>query len=115
MTLDPKAMARLLEITGDDIAFVDELVETFFVDASEQLEGLRLASAIGDTAAIIRPAHSLKSNGENVGAVVLAALCRSLEADGRGGDVPDLPGRVIAVEAEFAAVRTALLANRAAR
>lgn len=115
MTLDPEAMARLLEITGDDVAFVDELVDTFLADATAQVEALRGASAAADAAAIVRPAHSLKSNSQNVGAVTLAELCRSLEADGRAGDVPDLPGRVIAVERELVAVQAALLAARAAR
>ena len=44
MTLDPTAMARLLEITGDDVAFVDELVDTFIDDAATQLEALRSGS-----------------------------------------------------------------------
>lgn len=115
MTLDPTAMARLLEITGDDVAFVDELVDTFLADAAAQVEALRGASAAADAAGIVRPAHSLKSNSQNVGAVTLAELCRSLEADGRAGRVPDLPGRVIAVGRELAAVQAALLAARAAR
>lgn len=114
MTLDPAAMARLLEITGDDIAFVDELIDTFLDDAAAQLGAMRTAAAGGDTDAVVRPAHSLKSNSLNVGAVTLAELCRTLEADGRAGDVPDLQARVTAVEIEFADVRVALLAARAA-
>ena len=43
VTLDPEAMARLLEITGGDQAFVDELVDTFLDDAGTQLEALRAA------------------------------------------------------------------------
>lgn len=115
MTLDPDAMTRLLEITGDDVAFVDELVDTFIDDATTQVDALTQASVDGDAAATVRPAHSLKSNSLNVGAVALAELCRSLEADGRAGDVPDLVERVAAVENEFSAVRSALLAGRAAR
>ncbi|HEX2470951.1 MAG TPA: Hpt domain-containing protein [Candidatus Limnocylindrales bacterium] len=115
MTLDPTAMARLLEITGDDVAFVDELVDTFLDDAATQLDALRLAAETGDIAAAIRPAHSLKSNSLNVGATALADLSRSIEADGRSGSIPDLAERVRAIESEFAGVRDALLAERAAR
>ena len=115
MTLDPAAMARLLEITGDDVAFVDELVDTFIEDAAAQLEALRAAATASDTGAAVRPAHSLKSNSMNVGATLLADLSRSIETDGRSGAIPDLSERVRAVEAEFAAVRDALLANRSAR
>ncbi len=112
MTLDPAAMARLLEITGDDVSFVDELVDTFIEDAATQLEALRAAAQTGDADAAVRPAHSLKSNSLNVGATVLADLSRSIESDGRTGAIPDLAERVRAVETEFAAVRSALLADR---
>jgi len=115
MTLDPSAMARLLEITGDDVAFVDELIDTFIEDAATQLEALREATDAGDEVAAVRPAHSLKSNSVNVGATVLADLTRSIEMDGRAGAIPDLAARVGAVEMEFAGVREALLAERAAR
>jgi two-component system, sensor histidine kinase and response regulator len=115
MTLDPTAMARLLEITGDDVAFVDELVDTFIEDAATQLDALRLAAETGDIEAAVRPAHSLKSNSQNVGATALAELSRSIEMDGRSGSMPGLAERVQAVETEFADVRDALLAERAAR
>lgn len=112
MTLDPTTMARLLEITGGDVAFVDELVDTFIEDAEAQLEALRAAAATGDAGAAVRPAHSLKSNSMNVGATVLAELSRSIETDGRSASVPDLAERVRALETEFAGVRDALLADR---
>jgi HPt (histidine-containing phosphotransfer) domain-containing protein len=115
VTLDPNAMTRLLEITGGDAAFVDELVETFLDDATVQLDALRTAGAANDVAGIVRPAHSLKSNSDNVGATALADQCRSLEADGRAGTVPGMAARIAAVETEFAAVRSALLEARAAR
>jgi histidine phosphotransfer protein HptB len=115
VTLDPNAMARLLEITGGDAAFVDELIDTFLEDATVQLDALRAAGAVSDVAAIVRPAHSLKSNSDNVGATVLADLCRSLEADARAGHVPDMAERIAAIETEFVAVRAALLEARDAR
>ena len=115
MTLDPTAMARLLEITGDDVAFVDELVDTFIEDAATQLDALRSARDAGDIEAVIRPAHSLRSNAANVGATVLGDLCRALEVDARAGDVPDLAARIAAVEAETDGVRQGLLAERSAR
>ena len=115
MTLDPSAMARLLEITGDDVEFVDELVDTFLDDAGTQVEALRAAAAAGDDEAAVRPAHSLKSSSTNVGATRLADLTRAIETDGRGGAVPDLAARVGDVETELEAVREALLAERAGR
>lgn len=115
MTLDPAAMTRLLDITGGDQGFVDELIDTFIEDATAQIDGLRSAALAGDAEAIVRPAHSLKSNAANVGATELGELARALEADGRTGTVPDVDVRVARVDTEFAAVRDALLAERAAR
>lgn len=63
----------------------------------------------------MRPAHSLKSSSANVGAAALAEACRSLEADGRTGVVPDLADRVADCDRQFTDVRAALLAERAAR
>jgi HPt (histidine-containing phosphotransfer) domain-containing protein len=113
MTLDPGAMARLLEITGGDRGFVEELVDTFVEDARAQIEALRAAEAAGDVAAVVRPAHSLKSNAQNVGATVLGDLCRALEADARSGDVSDMAARIDAIETELGAVTDVLLAERA--
>lgn len=113
--LDPAAFAHLLEITGDDLEFVDELVDIYFDDAVAQLETMRQAAENGDAEALVRPAHSLKSSSANIGASRLSEACQSLEADGRTGVVPDFAGRVADCDATFAAVRSALLAERASR
>ena len=115
MTLDPAAMTRLLEITGGDQEFVDELIDTFIDDARRRSRRSAPAAA-GDIAAVVRPAHSLKSNAANVGATVLADLCRALEADARAGDVPG-PGQHGSRRSRpsSGAVSAALLAERAAR
>ena len=111
-SIDAAALERLLEITGDDVSFVDELIDTYLDDAIVQLEAMREAAAAGDAVAIVRPAHSLKSSSANVGAVVLASLSRALEADAGTGAVPDAVARVAAAEREFDLVRTSLLETR---
>ena len=114
-TLDPAAFAHLLEITGDDLDFVDELIDTYLEDAAVQLDAMRSAAEASDEAALVRPAHSLKSSSANVGAMALAEMCRSLEADGRAGAVADMAARVDACGRSFSDVRDALLAARTAR
>jgi HPt (histidine-containing phosphotransfer) domain-containing protein len=114
-TLDAAALDRLLEITGDDVAFVDELIDTYLEDAVVQLAAMDHAAATRETAALVRPAHSLKSNSDNVGAVALTVLCRALETEARAGDVADAAERVAAIQREFEAARAGLLAARAAR
>ena len=114
-TFDQAAFDHLLEITGNDLEFVDELIDTYLADASVQLEAMQAAASSGDAAALVRPAHSLKSSSANVGAMALADICRALETAARTGDVPDAQERVADCDRAFADARAALLAARAAR
>ena len=109
------ALDRLLATTGGDTAFLGELIDTYLADTPDQLTAMHLAAESGDVAGLIRPAHSLKTNSANVGAETLSGLCRSIETDARGGAVGDAMARVAAAQAEFEAVRTALLEFRAAQ
>jgi len=113
--IDQAAIDHLLEITGGDLEFLDELVDTYLSDAVVQLDGMRRAAADGDAAAMVRPAHSLKSSSENVGATALADGCRTLEADAKAGAVPDAVARVAGCDDAFTAASSALLAQRIGR
>jgi len=113
--LDPDAFRHLLDITGGDLAFVDELIDTYLDDATVQLQAMRQAAAAGDVEAMIRPAHSLKSSSANVGATAVEEASRSLEADGRAGVIEDAVARVAACEVAFETAQTALLAERTTR
>ncbi len=113
--IDPAVFAALVEMTGGDVAFVDELVDTYFDDAREQIAALLAAVAAADVPAVVRPAHSLKTNSFNVGAMELGALCRDLEERGRTGELEDAAARVAAIVTGFDQVRQALLADRTAR
>jgi HPt (histidine-containing phosphotransfer) domain-containing protein len=113
--LDPDAFDHLLDITGGELEFVDELIDTYLEDAVAQLEAMRTAADAADIGAIVRPAHSLKSSSANVGAKALESLCRSLEADAGSGALPDATSRVAEAAAAFELARAALLAEREAR
>ena len=114
-TIDQAAFDHLLEITGNDLEFVDELIDTYLADASVQLDAMQAAASSGDAAALVGPAHSLKSSSANVGAIALADICRALEAAARTGVVPDAMERVADCGQAFADARSALLQARAAR
>ena len=68
---------RLVEMTGGELKLVDELVDTYIEDGRSQVEGLRAALDRGDTEALVRAAHSLKSSSLNVGALALGDRCPS--------------------------------------
>jgi HPt (histidine-containing phosphotransfer) domain-containing protein len=115
--IDAATFANLLEMTGGDIEFVDDLVDTYLDEGVSLIERLRTAAAAGDgaTGELLRAAHSLKSSSLNVGALPLGELCRALEADARGGPVADAGTRVDAIASGFDDARAALLAEREGR
>lgn len=112
-TLDRASLDELLAMIGDDPVLYADLLDTFLADAARYLAELRAASEAGaDADALVRPAHTLKSNARNVGASRLAELCADLEADARGGAVANVEARVAAVSAELADVRAAVAHER---
>jgi HPt (histidine-containing phosphotransfer) domain-containing protein len=106
--LDPGALDELLAMAGGDPELLRELLGDFLADADRYADELDAAVEAADDSALVRPAHSLKSNAMNVGATRLAELCRALEADARAGAVPSAAERVGEVQAELDEVRAAV-------
>jgi HPt (histidine-containing phosphotransfer) domain-containing protein len=113
--IDAATFAGLLEMTGGDMEFVDELVDTYISDGDQQVASLRAAVATGSVDDLIRPAHSLKSSSLNVGALALGELARGLEEAARGGAVTDAADRVDSIAVAYADARQALLDEREQR
>ena len=110
--IERAALDELVEMTGGDRAFLADLIDTFSTDAAGMLADLEAASSSGDVAAMMRPAHSLKSNAASFGAHRLAELCRAVEQDAREGAVPDAETRVAAIRDELVSVEAALAVER---
>jgi two-component system sensor histidine kinase/response regulator len=85
--LDESVLGELLESTGDDQAFVEELVATYVADAATHVQEIAAAVEADDADALVRPAHTLKSSSATVGAVRLATVARELEIAGRSGSL----------------------------
>jgi HPt (histidine-containing phosphotransfer) domain-containing protein len=113
--IDAATFANLLEMTGGDQEFVDELVDTYVAEGDRLVESLTAAASAGSVDDLVRPAHSLKSSSLNVGALELGELCRRLEEEARSGMVEDPVGRAGAVRTAFAEARAELLAERLRR
>jgi HPt (histidine-containing phosphotransfer) domain-containing protein len=109
-TLDVSVLAALRESVGGDDAFVADLVETYLGDGAEQVAAVEAAVGTGDAAALVRPAHTLKSASYTVGAMRLGDLAKSLEARGRGEALDGAGVEAAAARAEWATVETALRA-----
>lgn len=100
-----------MESTGDDIGFVRELVETYLADTPAQLAAMAEAVEADDAAALVRPAHTLKSSSATVGAMRLSSVARELEMAGRSGSLgPDARTGLDAARAEWKAAADAIAA-----
>jgi histidine phosphotransfer protein HptB len=108
--LDDSTLAELLASVDGDTEFVVQLIETYLADAPQQLSAIDAAAASGDAAALVRPAHTLKSSSATVGAQRLAGLSRRLETAGRSGTLAGESTRddLAALPAEWAATADAL-------
>ncbi len=111
-TIDRSVFQRLREITGDDDAFLAELIDTYVDDGTRQVADLLDAARREDVASMLRPAHSLKSASDSIGAMALAELCRSLVAEVRGGAVQAPIARADAVATAFEAASSELTGLR---
>jgi HPt (histidine-containing phosphotransfer) domain-containing protein len=105
--VDPETFAALSQATGDDPAFLAELIDTYLADAPSLLAAMRHALATGDTTALYRAAHTLKSSSAALGAESLASLCRRLE---HGDGSPET--LLTQAEDEYRLVRRSLEAVR---
>ncbi|HEV7810956.1 MAG TPA: Hpt domain-containing protein [Candidatus Limnocylindrales bacterium] len=113
--IDAATFGKLVEMTGGDLEFVDELVDTYLQDGASQIAALEAGAAAGDIDALVRPAHSLKSSSLNLGALVVGELARGLEEAARTGDASDAADQVRAIADAFAAARTSLANERGQR
>ncbi|MDG4553348.1 MAG: response regulator [Candidatus Competibacter sp.] len=87
---------------------MERLIDLYQRGASTLLEQLRGAADTGEREELRTVAHTLKSSSANVGAMRMQRLCKELEMMARAGPVPDAMVYVMAIEQEFAKVRTAL-------
>lgn len=102
-----EAVAQLRADLGDEIAL--ELVGLFLTNTPDLLAAMRAGVATGDTRAIGRAAHELKSTSATVGALALRDRCVELEALARGtATAAELSGPVELAEASYGTVRAVI-------
>lgn len=111
---EPVEVLKLDEIRAlfdDDDMLLSILVE--FVDVSSEIV-LRIEEAAqwGDSEAVGRHAHKLKSSARTVGAHPLADLCLALEKAGKADDMSEISAQMPQLTPAFEAVRTEIEAMR---
>jgi HPt (histidine-containing phosphotransfer) domain-containing protein len=110
LVLDDAVILDLRESIGGDDDFVRELVEAYLSEATGYLDAMTAAASAGDAAAMVRPAHTLKSSSATMGAMRLSAICRGIEEAGRDARFDDMTGDVERARATWAETLEALRA-----
>ncbi|MFZ0178711.1 MAG: ATP-binding protein [Candidatus Dormiibacterota bacterium] len=103
--LDQTYVTGLRELGTDEF---DKLVRLFLADGQTRIDGLRAAQTNGDTAAMVKLAHSLKGSASSFGAGTLAARCGELQARARAADADEDARMIDTVDAEFVLASAAL-------
>ena len=109
--LEDAALQALRDLGGVD--FLIEVVDLFLADAPALMTSLRSSLGRQDTEELRRAAHTLKSNGETLGAMVFAKLCRTVEQHARDGRLDGVSQLVDQIEHEYRTLQEALASLRA--
>ncbi|MCU9948593.1 Hpt domain-containing protein [Pseudomonas sp. PDM13] len=107
--IDNGVLAALQEVMEDEYPV---LLDTFLVDSEERVRLLHQACDQQDAQALRLAAHSFKGSCSNMGAPLLATLCKQLEESARRERLEDAPDLVERIEREFAIVRILFRSER---
>lgn len=107
--LDDAVLAALQDVMEDEYPV---LLDTFLSDSDERLRSLQEAHKVADTQILRLAAHSFKGSCSNMGAPLLAELCKQLEEVARREQLAEVAGLIEQIEREFAIVRILFRAER---
>ncbi|WP_437884319.1 Hpt domain-containing protein [Pseudomonas sp. LRF_L74] len=103
--LDNTVLSALQEVMEDEYP---TLIETFLADSEERMVSLHKAVERADAQLLQLAAHSFKGSSSNMGAPLLASLCRQLEDDARRGQLCSASRLIARIGEEFSVVRALL-------
>ena len=107
--IDMQVIENLRELGGEDEpGLLLEVVGLYLADAPQRLRDIERALEQGDLRLLERAAHTLKSSSLNVGAVLLAQLCRDIELHARKQELAPVRGLCDAGKEQWIAVERAL-------
>ncbi len=109
--LSPMDVGRLREISGDDPAVEQELIELYVQSGEELMTAMEAALAHGDIEGVQRAAHTLKGASANLGAVRVQGMLMLIEQNYAPND---LTTQLEAARIAFSFTRT-FLERRASR
>ena len=82
---NPLDAERVYEVAGDDVAFLEELVDLYITDSLAAYDELVGFARRGDAVGVRKTAHRLKGSSVNMGLTNVAVIAKLMEDDGRDG------------------------------
>lgn len=104
--LEMEVVEELRAIMGSEY---QGLVKLFFEDAPLHIQRLQAAVRTNDIAAMVAPAHTLKSSSANLGALALSSVAKRIEIGARTESLGQPALAVLMLENEFRRAKAALL------
>lgn len=108
--IDTSALVRLRDMVGGDEEDLVEFIEDFSEIAPDLVKQMTSGVESGDWNTVKIAAHSLKSNGKDLGAVVLSDLCAVVESESAQGEVGNAQEKVEEISAEMQSALSAMQA-----
>jgi HPt (histidine-containing phosphotransfer) domain-containing protein len=113
--IDGRALDNIRALQRPGLPDLLQKIVTLYLEDSPRLaQCMRNAITAGDSSALQRAAHTLKSSSANLGALTLARMCNEMEVQARAEHLVDAEQRINLIEREYARVRVAL-PNQGAR
>lgn len=88
--IDTKILQELRNMLCGESGAFSELINCYLTEAPKLIQNISVAIVTCDAETIWNTAHKLKSSSGSVGAVLLAQLCKQLEAQGRSNNLTDI-------------------------
>lgn len=106
--LDRSKIRELLDLTGGELDWLKDLMDTYLQDTRTRLDELAGLVVAGSTDRIQRAAHGIKGSSSNIGATRMADLCAGMETLSKVPDPRAAAAQLALLEAEFARIRADL-------
>ncbi len=91
-------------------SLLQKVIQLYMESSPKLMETICRSITLGDAAAMQKAAHSMKSISGNLGAMMLAEMCKELEAMGRAGTTDSAILLLPVLKDEYERVREALVA-----
>lgn len=106
--LDPTAVKGLVDLIGDDVETIQELIDSFLQTSPALMMDMRNSIKNKNAIGLKNAAHALKAPAAQIGATHLSSLCIQLENMGRNKDYLNAISCLMQIKIEYKEVDLAL-------